>query len=67
MSIQALQHITTLLRTQELHAKYAGLIDIKTHPDGGLVLLNYTEECQFQGAWDEVTKYCRGLMIDTLT
>lgn len=67
MSIQPLQHITNLLRTQELRTKYAGLIDIKTHPDCGLVLLNYTEECQFQGAWDEVTRYCRGLMIDTQT
>ena len=67
MSIQALQRIVNLLRTQELQAKYAGLIDIKTHPDGNLVLLNYTEECQFKGAWDDVTRYCRGLMVDTNT
>jgi RNA ligase len=65
MSPHPLQHIVDLLRTQELAARYAGLIDVKTHADGGLVLLNYTEECQFQGAWDDVTRHCRGLVIDT--
>lgn len=67
MSIHALQRIVDLLQTQELQAQYAGLIDIKTHPSGNLVLLNYTEECQFQGAWDDVTRHCRGLMVDTDT
>lgn len=64
-NLQSLQHIVHLLKTKEFHAKYSGLIDIKTHASGKLVLLNYTEECQHQGAWDEVTRYCRGLIIDT--
>lgn len=64
-NIQSLQHIVHLLKTKELHTKYSGLIDIKTHASGQLVLLNYTEECQHQGVWDEVTRHCRGLIIDT--
>ncbi|MES2942650.1 MAG: RNA ligase [Pseudomonadota bacterium] len=63
--LSAYDYIKTLLKTGELATKYAGLIDIKEHPEGGLIILNYTEKCQFEGAWDEVTTRCRGLIFDT--
>jgi RNA ligase len=54
-----------LLRSGELAERYRGLVVTQEHPGGGLVVLNYTRECQYAAAWDEVTTACRGLMIDT--
>ncbi len=54
-----------LLRRGELLTRYASLVTAQEHPSGGLVILNYTHGCQFQGAWDEVTTACRGLIVDT--
>lgn len=40
------------------------LISVQKHPDFELFIYNYTQRCQFQGAWDEMTKMCRGLIAD---
>lgn len=34
------------------------------HPDEPLTLYNYTQRCQYEGAWDPVTRACRGLIVD---
>lgn len=34
------------------------------HPDLPLTILNYTEKAQFENVWNDVTKKCRGLVID---
>lgn len=65
MSTTDLDQIIELLRRGQLASRYSGLVDVRQHPAGGLALLNYTEECQYRGAWDEVTTWCRGLIIDT--
>ena len=65
MSILSLQRIAQLAGTGELATRYAGLVDIREYPGGGLILLNYTRECQFRGAWDNITVLCRGLVLDT--
>ena len=41
-----------------------GLISEQTHPeDPTLKIYNYTHECQYSRAWDEVTRNCRGLIV----
>lgn len=43
-----------------------GLIRQEYHPENkNIVVLNYTENCQFEQAWDETTMMCRGLILDT--
>ena len=38
---------------------------MQTHPKSSDVCIyNYTQACQYSGAWDEVTTRCRGLIID---
>jgi RNA ligase len=56
-----------LLRSGELASRYRSLVLVQEHPGGGLVVLNYTRECQVTGAWDEVTLCCRGLIVDRRT
>lgn len=42
-----------------------GLISEQVHPDNDQVrIYNYTNACQFERAWDEVTLRCRGLIIN---
>lgn len=42
-----------------------GLITVQTHPACEEVCIyNYTQKCQYEGLWDEVTTKCRGLIID---
>src|SRR5262245_40537095 len=62
---QSVARTVELLRSGELAKRYRGLVIQQEHPAGGLVVLNYTRECQYAAAWDEVTTACRGLMIDT--
>lgn len=41
------------------------LISEGVHPDAESVMIyNYTQKCQFDSAWDEVTMQCRGLIMD---
>jgi len=41
-----------------------GLVSCRKHPVEDLWILNYTPECQFSRAWNEVTLQCRGLIVD---
>lgn len=42
-----------------------GLINRVDHPTRDLILYNYTQQCQFEKAWDDVTEMCRGLILDS--
>lgn len=45
-----------------------GLISEQSHPmDENVKIFNYTQKCQFEKAWDEVTENCRGLIINVET
>jgi len=39
-----------------------GLITARAHPSEDLIIWNYTPQCQYAGAWDEVTLQARGLI-----
>lgn len=41
-----------------------GHVREQTHPDLSLRILNYTERCAYEGAWNDVTLACRGLIVD---
>src|SRR5690348_16903958 len=44
------------------------LVSEGVHPENPDVrIFNYTQHCQFEGAWDEVTKQCRGLILNVKT
>ena len=42
-------------------------VNIQPHPRAPLRIANYTQRCQFSGAWDEVTMQCRGLIFHAET
>jgi len=44
-----------------------GLVSRRNHDSLPLTILNYTPECQFSRAWDEVTRKCRGLIYNRIT
>lgn len=44
-----------------------GLVTTRFHESLPLAILNYTPECQFTRAWDDVTRKCRGLIYNTQT
>lgn len=48
-------------RTKYIDTK---LVDEKEHPTAPLLIYNYTQECQFSKSWDDVTKMCRGLIVN---
>ncbi|MEU4619053.1 RNA ligase [Actinoplanes sp. NPDC023801] len=41
-----------------------GLVRLQRHPSLPFVIYNYTEACQYSGAWSPVTLACRGLIVD---
>lgn len=41
-----------------------GLVRSQVHPEAPYTIWNYTQRCQVEGAWDEITKMCRGLITD---
>lgn len=44
------------------------LISEQIHPeDSNVRIFNYTQECQFQKAWDDITMQCRGLIMNIET
>lgn len=55
--------VIELLRTGTLFPKYEGLINRRDHDD--FILLDYSNECQYDRHWDAVTSVCRGLIIDS--
>lgn len=40
-------------------------VSVHHHPTEDLHIYNYTQVCQFSGAWDEVTMMSRGLILDS--
>lgn len=44
-----------------------GYVKVQHHPEYPYAILNYTDKCQFDSVWDEVTMNCRGLIyhLDT--
>lgn len=44
------------------------LISENVHPgDSDVRIFNYTQKCQFDGVWDDVTRQCRGLILNVKT
>ena len=41
-----------------------GHVRLQRHPSRPYVIYNYTEACQYAGAWTPVTLACRGLIVD---
>jgi len=41
-----------------------GNISVQRHPTEPLRIFNYTQQCQWSKAWDDVTRTCRGLIVD---
>lgn len=41
-----------------------GLVSAKRNPDDDLTIYNYTPKAQYSRTWDEVTRACRGLIVD---
>lgn len=39
-----------------------GMLTSRSHPTGRLLIWNYTPQCQFDQAWDDVTMQARGLI-----
>jgi RNA ligase len=44
-----------------------GQVRVQRHPRRPLLIHNYTEACQYAGAWTAVTLACRGLIVDEST
>ena len=44
-----------------------GLVRLQRHPRQPYLIHNYTEACQYSGAWNPVTVACRGLIVDETT
>lgn len=44
-----------------------GYVRRQVHPELPLAILNYTERCQYERAWTDVTRTCRGLIIHSAT
>jgi len=41
------------------------LVSEQVHPEApNLHIFNYTQACQFSQSWDDVTRQCRGLIMD---
>lgn len=57
--------LASLLDAAELAAAIeAGYVKVQHHPGLPLVIYNYTERCQWERAWTDVTLQCRGLIAD---
>ena len=41
-----------------------GYISARRHPHLPLTIYNYTAKTQWENLWDEITKHCRGLIVD---
>lgn len=45
----------------------AGYVNVQSHPTLPLSIANYSHKCQYDHAWNDVTRQCRGLIFDTQT
>jgi len=41
-----------------------GLVVKNDHPTLPISIYNYSRTCQYENKWDEITKMCRGLILD---
>lgn len=41
-----------------------GLINVQNHPIYPLRIYNYSRTCQYDNKWDDITRACRGLILD---
>lgn len=41
-----------------------GLVEKNLHPTLPLAIYNYSRTCQYERKWDNITKMCRGLILD---
>lgn len=58
-------HLSNLFSNDDLQAAIeAGYVNCNEHNELPLRILNYTNSCQFERAWNDVTTQCRGLIID---
>ncbi len=58
-------HLRDILDVNELEAALErGLVRIRRDAASGLATLNYTPEAQYKGIWTDVTRQCRGLVIE---
>ncbi|RZU36034.1 RNA ligase [Streptomyces sp. BK022] len=61
-------HLYDLFKPKDLLDNLGkGYVRTQTSPDGSRVIFNYTNQTQYEGAWNEVTKQTRGLIIDSKT
>lgn len=45
-----------------------GLVNEQVHPEEpNLRIFNYTQKCQFSGEWNDITRQCRGLIMNVAT
>jgi len=57
-------HMSALFDPADLAAAIEqGYVRRQEHPAHPLSILNYTERCQYERAWNDVTRQCRGLII----
>lgn len=40
------------------------LISVQKHPTADLFIYNYTQKCQFDRVWNDITMQCRGLILE---
>lgn len=46
----------------------SGLVSMNEHPENcDILIFNYTQECQFEKKWDDITLQCRGLILNRIT
>jgi RNA ligase len=51
-------------KVQLIDALEKKLVSVQKHPDKSLYIFNYTPLAQYSQQWNEVTKTCRGLILD---
>lgn len=57
--------ISELFDPVELEKEIAqGYVSRRVHPDRPLTLYCYTRACQYEWRWNDVTRNCRGLIVD---
>ena len=44
-----------------------GYVKRGSHPTLPLDIYTYTRSCQYEGRWNDVTTFCRGLIVDNVT
>lgn len=48
-------------------ARDDGYVRMQTHPTLPLVVFNYTEKAAYERAWNDITRQCRGLIVNQVT